>query len=700
MTKFILPSLSSEQAKVIDYVKSRNNIIVDAVAGSGKTTTILHIARAMSDFKILVITYNARLKLETREKSEKLKLKNIEVHSYHSFGVKYYSKECCTDKGIIEAIECTNNKKIPKYDILIIDEAQDMNELYYKFITVVIYCINNIHLQLCILGDKNQSIYDFNYADKRFITNAMNIYPQLTRKWTKCTMSTNYRSTIEICTLINKCVLNEDRLKAVKHGQRPKYIICNVRGRDKYNKIYKEVKKYLKIYKSEDIFILSPSVKSAYNPARICANAFSKNCPNIKIYVPNSEESKIDPKIIKGKIVFSTYHQVKGLERKVVIVIGFDISYFFLYAKNKSRDICPDTVYVALTRAIEHLIIIHDTKWQNLPFVNYELIKKYADVVMYDGMINSIPTESLIKKTFVTRLISHMPSEILYKCVNLLEYKTIQKKGALISLTPMINNEDETCELVCDINGIAIPSYFQFKTQNKMSICKMLIEHEYKTFFKKTLSDIQYNNVINSINFNSKYFNVHMLLKISNVYISRMHEYIYHITQINEYDWLDNCDNEIDVCFERLKKIGIGYNSTYEFGVSEIIGKYNCLINGQIDCIDDDNKIIYEFKCVSELKPEHRIQLAIYAHIVSRTEKKYKGYKYRLMNILSDEIYELDVSNSDIDKMMELILHNKYGDKTHNKDDKFISEMLEFSNKFILKTNPKPQFKIKKTKEI
>ena len=57
--------------------------------GSGKTTTVLHLAKASTlNEQILLLTYNARLKIETREKAVHFSLHNLEVHSYHSFGVK------------------------------------------------------------------------------------------------------------------------------------------------------------------------------------------------------------------------------------------------------------------------------------------------------------------------------------------------------------------------------------------------------------------------------------------------------------------------------------------------------------------------------------------------------------------------------------------------------------------------------------
>jgi hypothetical protein len=52
--------------------------------------------------------------------------------------------------------------------------------------------------------------------------------------------------------------------------------------------------------------VLSPSLKSARQPVRVLANLLSMRSFNV--FVPNNEDEAIDPEIIKGKIVFSTFH--------------------------------------------------------------------------------------------------------------------------------------------------------------------------------------------------------------------------------------------------------------------------------------------------------------------------------------------------------------------------------------------------------
>ena len=61
-------SPSIEQQKVIDALHN-SNVLVDAVAGSGKTTTVLHIALQHSLDTILLLTYNKKLRLETKRRA-------------------------------------------------------------------------------------------------------------------------------------------------------------------------------------------------------------------------------------------------------------------------------------------------------------------------------------------------------------------------------------------------------------------------------------------------------------------------------------------------------------------------------------------------------------------------------------------------------------------------------------------------------
>ena len=109
------PSL--EQKAIIDSVLSGNSVLCASVAGSGKTTTVLSIAEAMqrSDLSnnrnprpILMLTYSAKLKEDSRQRVGLHKLENLTVHSYHSF--YHLSKEypCKNDKQMKDILANDN----------------------------------------------------------------------------------------------------------------------------------------------------------------------------------------------------------------------------------------------------------------------------------------------------------------------------------------------------------------------------------------------------------------------------------------------------------------------------------------------------------------------------------------------------------------------------------------------------------------
>ena len=84
-------AVSDEQQNIITNVQNGKNVVVDACAGSGKSTTILSAAKSMPHKRFLLITYNKSLRKEIKDKIEELQLTNITVHTYHSLAVATYN---------------------------------------------------------------------------------------------------------------------------------------------------------------------------------------------------------------------------------------------------------------------------------------------------------------------------------------------------------------------------------------------------------------------------------------------------------------------------------------------------------------------------------------------------------------------------------------------------------------------------------
>jgi hypothetical protein len=666
-----LPEISIEQNNIIQQLLLNNNVVVDSVAGSGKTTCNLHIANHFNNMNILLLTYNSKLKLETREKAKKLGICNIEVHSYHSFCVKYYDNQCFTDTIINKIIK--NRKKPLKhlsFDLIVPDEAQDITSLYYELICKIYKDNKNINAKICIFGDKKQSIFDFNKADQRFIEYATELFNFNSYNWIRCNLPVSFRITYEMSLFINKCLLKEERIISNKiTNNKPRYIMCDCFG-DKLgtsSRTFEEVKYYFDLgYKPNDIFILAPSIKSVNSPVRQLENKIKREMPNVMVYVPTNDDEKLDEELLEGKIIFSTFHQTKGLERKVVIIFNFDNSYFEFYKKDANPCICSNELYVATTRGIEHLTLFHHYNNEYLHFIdktNIQLYCHFEDTKMFIK-----PKNQLLKNinTSITDIIKFLPQNIIDECFNQLEITQISKYIINKINIPLKISNDETTECVSEITGIAIPSMFELKLKNKMSIFELLIETDFE---KNVINNgnngclIQLNNTpkqkkhnINDINI--KNLTPEELLYLSNCWNTLKNGYLFKIYQITKYDWLQ--EKKLDECINRLTELNISINSLFEYRLDteNEVELLNRKLIGFIDCVDKENNIVYEFKCVQKIEKEHYLQLALYMYM-------YELEKIKHIKRITDEF-------------------NKNNDTLVNKS---IAELLHMKERIIKKIN-------------
>ena len=73
-----------------DIIQSTGNIKINAVAGSGKTTTIIEYARTRpAKSKILYIAFNKSVKLEAIKKFAEKGLDQVKVETAHSLAYKH-----------------------------------------------------------------------------------------------------------------------------------------------------------------------------------------------------------------------------------------------------------------------------------------------------------------------------------------------------------------------------------------------------------------------------------------------------------------------------------------------------------------------------------------------------------------------------------------------------------------------------------
>jgi len=666
--KYVLCTPSEEQSEIIQSVIDGKNVIVDSVAGSGKTTTILHIGKSLPEKKILVLTYNAKLKIETRDKATSLELENMEIHSYHAFCVKYYDHRCYTDPGIIAVLKGDKKpKKSFSYDLILLDEQQDMTNLYYRLVKKVIRDSGTKDIQIACFGDIYQNIYSFKGSDDRFLSFGDKIYgTETNREWRHLRISESFRITKNMCNFVNKHLLGNTRIISKKESQhKVRYIICDTFTQTPYD----EFRKYIELgYRADDIFVLAPSVKKGKHdsPVRILENKIVNS--GIPCYVPISDEEKIDEQIIQNKVVFSTFHQVKGLERKVVLVFNFDDSYFDFYGRDLPKDRCPNIMYVALTRAKEQMTLFHH--YEN------EYISCLLDKYRIGTSCTLIERRDCLglKKTLheplelgVTELIRNMGIEIIEYAIHSIYYKTVQIAEKAIDIPLKIQTGANTFENVSDINGVAIPAIYEYLSHKKVTMIDQL---------KKLISRLslyhrqQYDTIVHKDK-----MTVSDILYLANLYSSIVSGYIFKTEQIKEYKWL--AAKPLKSCLERLGSVVSKDGTTYEVSVEAKEVIYNRRLVGIVDVIDGVKNIVYELKCVQTVTSENILQLAIYAWIIEGLDPNRQAkVTYKLFNIFTNEVIEV-IYNEKIKGMVEFLVKAKYGSLERCNDEEFIEKCLK-----------------------
>lgn len=683
---YTLPALSAEQNEVVKAIQDGSNVKVSGVAGCGKTTTILGICSAMPSKNILVLTYNARLKLETREKVEKLQLQNTEVHSYHAMCVRYYSHSGHKDDGIIDVVKRnTKPKSDINYDIIILDECQDMTGCYFAFVQKIARDNTQENVQFCLFGDEKQNIFSFKGSDERYLTHGELVFSQK-REWKELNVHTSFRVTNQIAGFINKYLLGYDKLNACKQGDKVRYIYTN--PYKNMQSIYKEVLYYMnKGYTYDDIFILAPSIKKngGMSPVVMLENTLVKN--GHPCFAPVSDEAKIDEEVIRGKIVFSTFHQVKGLERPVVIVFNFDYSYFTYFGRDLPTDKCPNIIYVATTRALQNLTVIHSCDKQALmPSITYDAITKDPNVHIVSGNMSRdefgeiCPKQQEKVNVKVTEFLRFLDPCVIHNAIKMLDYTVEPSQSAKPISLPQkaVCKKNNTAEIVYDINGYAIPTYFEmrfFKT------CSLLNEIEYSSLEPKQQQN--YNTI--SYKFGQDYIlSPKYLLYISTLYDATLNGYQHRTKQIATYDWLSQSD--LDRCADVLSEhIGCtdspdspdSPTSRIDFEVSIkdcrfMSSKY--YLWGRVDILDRNKKTLWEIKCTSSTDYEHIIQLAMYAWML---EKKVDNkFTYMLLNVCKNEVIRLQYDHEKVTGMIEYLISCKYEKKKALTDTEFIQGCL------------------------
>lgn len=610
---------SKEQRKINKTLQEGHNINIQAVPGSGKTTTVIYLIVKNPNLRFLCLTFSRRLYEESKEKVEQFTdCRNYDFYTIDGSSYRFF-------KGTKFDYITEEHKPVHlNYDVIVIDECQDIGINRYKYLKLLIS--KNKKCQIITCGDVKQTIFGFVpsiRSDNRVLTYSEKIFNN-GNEWKYLTLSESFRIPKNITSFLNDVILgyNGEYIRSNKEIEhKPRYIITD----NLPERIIQEINYYLdQGYTYEDIFVLSPTIHKCSQIAE-CINNLSYS--DIPIYVQQKDE-QANLKIMKNKLCFLTFHTCKGLERKVIIVTHFAETYYSIMKTEPSNE-CPNPLYVALTRCLERLSVIHKEKERRFPFIDQTKIPDHCELINYKEWKTCLYCPPMRRTYYsVTELLDYIGENSFASICANFKIKNITEGRKALDI-PVIIKIDNLFENIANISGIASALFVELKSKGTCSIENHLAKHlkSDTCIFDKELKE-ELGLLLED------YSSIDKILRLCTFFEAYSMGKIYRLNQIKRYDWIDEDDKE-----KLIEDIDIdNFKGEFEKKASKMV-KYNGFsyeITGIADYIDE--RKIVEFKCKREIEFKDYVQVMVYYYLFGGNRKCY------LINTLTDQKDKISTS--------------------------------------------------------
>lgn len=666
---------SKEQLAVVQAVET-NNVLVMARPGAGKTATGEAVIAAFPDVPIAVVTYSKRLQLDN---AERLAIyPNADVFTFHGLAGRLFG-QLVPDHIALLNLRMSGALPVwaPNYEILILDELQDLTPDLYWFTCVLIATITRRLRRaprIINLGDPRQAIYQFRGADARYLQLSETTFSTLSPYgWQDTRLAKSFRLSYETAGFVN-AFIGEKYIEGSHSGPKPLYVLADI---FKAHQLLKVILPLIKQYGPARSAIIAPSVRhSPFLP--LLTNALTKG-HGIPVAIPTSDDAPLDPDVLYGKVVVATYHQFKGSERDLVIVYRVDDGYFQVLGRDLPDDRCPNAMFVALTRASKQLVVIQSQENPAVPFMSWEAMNrtaKFINLTSEDPKPQRPPGRPLQlglllpREIFVTDVVRHVDHEVVEdlvkRCLRIEKVSTPLPESRCINvvdkvLTDVAKNHYET---VSDLSGLAVTAAFEWDLIGQCS-----------TYRK---SPDRLSQIPKDATKRARWF-----AKEAAIYHAQASGYQSRHLQMKRhaFDWLDG---HLDATTQRLaeqikdlSRVRFEVLLKDKFTVEEKENKLQPLqtihISGRADILLTaptrlQPSAIWEIKFVSALLLEHAIQLAIYGYLYyakapTKKRKKPPFPELWLFNVRNGEKWRVVTDMGAVGKLIEGLLRAKYTSK-------------------------------------
>ncbi|MBW4557662.1 MAG: UvrD-helicase domain-containing protein [Trichormus sp. ATA11-4-KO1] len=276
---------------------------------------------------------------------------------------------------------------------ILIDEYQDFSELFHKLIIAIRE--QNPQAQFFCVGDDWQAINGFAGSDLRFYHN----FAQIFQPSQTLNISTNYRSAKSIVDIGNKLMQG---LGTPARAHKNIFGKVEIADMGQFTPSYKEQNEhYGDIITPAILRLIDKPIKDGKNIVLLTRKNKLPWFVNHQGKNHNTHEKLLNllrsflPEELRQALTISTAHKYKGLEKDVVIILDAvprcyplihpDLMFTRVFGDNIERVVDEEhrLFYVALTRAIEHLIIL--TEKNNVsPFIDE--LKSRTQITLLDWL--------------------------------------------------------------------------------------------------------------------------------------------------------------------------------------------------------------------------------------------------------------------------------------------------------------------------
>jgi superfamily I DNA/RNA helicase len=360
--------LSDQQKNVIKNISrdEKRNIFVEGPPGSGKTLISLYTLKDIiteSNIKPLLLMYNHSLygylkvaikdigiadniTIATKDKYfwDLARVSNINIPE----SLKVYDDKYTYLLQMLDKVDLTAT-----FDVALIDEVQDLNELEWTI-------IKKISKRIISLGDFDQGIYETGLNYEMVRNNG--VYARL---------SAIFRFHKNIAKLAQIFSRKQENLEEkVTKDSKTQPLIYDVKINEEFDKIIEIIKGVQQNRKT--IGIISPDRNKL---AEFAVVLESKNIPHF-YFTDNKLLRAHDFNDITPLLI--TSFSAKGLEFENVILFGFDTDSSMIYKLQREKRL-NDVIYVSITRTNTNLFIVRTPK--TIKEINDIVVETSIDIV-------------------------------------------------------------------------------------------------------------------------------------------------------------------------------------------------------------------------------------------------------------------------------------------------------------------------------